>query len=133
MESYFDVMAQHPNCLLAVDATDGGKWKSNFHVPQLINFKTLKLKTWTNFNANFNTDSGIKYTDDFEFEIDFEWNLTPEEFINNNKAMSVFYGGGSFVISSSIILLALCLAAVPQQSFAVSPPPIIITFLSFKS
>ncbi len=30
MESYFDVMAQHPNCLLAVDATDGGKWKSNF-------------------------------------------------------------------------------------------------------
>ena len=30
MESYFDVMAQHPNCLLAVDATDGGKWKSDF-------------------------------------------------------------------------------------------------------
>ena len=30
MESYFDVMEQHPNCLLAVDATDGGKWKSNF-------------------------------------------------------------------------------------------------------
>ena len=30
MESYFDIMAQHPNCLLAVDATDGGKWKSNF-------------------------------------------------------------------------------------------------------
>ena len=30
MESYFDIMAQSPNCLLAVDATDGGKWKSNF-------------------------------------------------------------------------------------------------------
>ena len=30
MESYFDIMAKHPNCLLAVDATDGGKWKSNF-------------------------------------------------------------------------------------------------------
>lgn len=30
MESYFDVMAQSPHCLLAVDATDGGKWKSNF-------------------------------------------------------------------------------------------------------
>lgn len=30
MESYFDVMAQHPNCVMAVDATDGGKWKSNF-------------------------------------------------------------------------------------------------------
>ena len=90
MESYFDVMAQHPNCLLAVDATDGGKWKSNFHALRLINFKTYQ-KTWTNFNANFNTDSGIKYTDDFEFEIDFEWNLTPEEFINNNKAMSIFY------------------------------------------
>lgn len=30
MESYFDVMAQNPHCLLAVDATDGGKWKSNF-------------------------------------------------------------------------------------------------------
>ena len=90
MESYFDIMAKHPNCLLAVDATDGGKWKSNFHAPQLINFQTHR-KTWTNFNANFNTDSGIKYTDDFEFEIDFEWNLTPEEFINNNKAMNVFY------------------------------------------
>ena len=92
MESYFDVMAQHPNCLLAVDATDGGKWKSNFHALQLINFQTHQ-KTWTNFNANFNTDSGIKYTDDFEFEIDFEWNLTPEEFINNNKAMPMFYNG----------------------------------------
>lgn len=90
MESYFDVMAQHPNCLLAVDATDGGKWKSNFHVPQLISFKS-NIKTWTNFNANFNTDSGIKYTDDFEFEIDFKWNLTPEEFINNNQAVSIFY------------------------------------------
>ena len=74
----------------AVDAADGGKWKSNFHVPQLINFQT-HLKTWTNFNANFNTDSGIKYTDDFEFEIDFEWNLTPEEFINKNRAVSIFY------------------------------------------
>ena len=94
MESYFDVMAQHPNCLLAVDATDGGKWKSNFHALKLINFKSYQ-KTWTNFNANFNTDSGIKYTDDFEFEIDFEWNLTPEEFINNNKAMSVFYGSAN--------------------------------------
>ena len=31
MESYFDIMAKHPNCLLAVDATDGGKWKSNFN------------------------------------------------------------------------------------------------------
>ena len=92
MESYFDVMAQHPNCLLAVDATDGGKWKSNFHIPQLINFQTHP-KTWINFNANFNTDSGIKYTDDFEFEIDFEWNLTPEEFINNNKGMNIFYYG----------------------------------------
>ena len=30
MESYFDIMAKHPHCLLAVDATDGGKWKSNF-------------------------------------------------------------------------------------------------------
>lgn len=30
MESYFDIIAKHPNCLLAVDATDGGKWKSNF-------------------------------------------------------------------------------------------------------
>ena len=92
MESYFDVMAQHPNCIMAVDATDGGKWKSNFHVPKLINFKT-HLKTLTNFNANFNSDSGIRYTDDFEFEIDFKWNLTPEEFINNNKAMSIFYNG----------------------------------------
>ena len=92
MESYFDVMAKHPNCLLAVDATDGGKWKSNFHALQLINFKSHP-KTWTNFNANFNTDSGIKYTDDFEFEIDFEWNLTPEEFINNNKGMNIFYYG----------------------------------------
>ena len=92
MESYFDVMAQHPNCLLAVDATDGGKWKSNFHIPQLINFQTHP-KAWINFNANFNTDSGIKYTDDFEFEIDFEWNLTPEEFINNNKGMNIFYYG----------------------------------------
>ena len=98
MESYFDVMAKHPNCLLAVDATDGGKWKSNFHAYfytlPLINFKSHP-KEWTNFNANFNTDSGIKYTDDFEFEIDFEWNLTPEEFINNNKAMNVFYGGAT--------------------------------------
>ena len=94
MESYFDVMAQHPNCLLAVDATDGGKWKSNFHAYfytlQMINFK-IHPKTWTNFNSSFNTDSGIKYTDDFEFEIDFEWNLTPEEFINNNQALSIFY------------------------------------------
>ena len=30
MENYFDVMAQHPNCVMAVDATDGGKWKSSF-------------------------------------------------------------------------------------------------------
>ena len=92
MESYFDVMAQHPNCVMAVDATDGGKWKSNFHALQLINFQTHQT-AWTNFNANFNTDSGIKYTDDFEFEIDFEWNLTPEEFINNNKGMNIFYYG----------------------------------------
>lgn len=92
MESYFDIMAQSPHCLLAVDATDGGKWKSNFYTQQLINFQTHQ-KTWTNFNSNFNTDSGVKYTDDFEFEIDFEWNLTPEEFINSNKSMNMFYGG----------------------------------------
>ena len=31
METYYDTAARHPRCLLAVDATDGGKWKSSFN------------------------------------------------------------------------------------------------------
>ena len=31
METYYDTAARNPRCLLAVDATDGGKWKSSFN------------------------------------------------------------------------------------------------------
>lgn len=74
MESYFDVMAQHPNCLLAVDATDGGKWKSNFKIGYVMptaptgsgSFEeTHGLLTKTNVEAENNyfkyTTNGIGY------------------------------------------------------------------------
>ncbi|MEG2076012.1 MAG: hypothetical protein RRY34_05870, partial [Victivallaceae bacterium] len=90
MESYFDVMAQNPHCLLAVDAQDGGKWKSSFQLPHYINY-AQNQKYWTNFNSFFNTDAGIKYTDDFEFEMEFYFNYTEEEMAALTGNVHLFY------------------------------------------
>ena len=70
MESYFDIMAQSPHCLLAVDATDGGKWKSNFKTGYVMPTaptgsgsleETHGLLTKTNVEAENNY---FKYTTD---------------------------------------------------------------------